>query len=456
MSTAMTQPRTVSKSAHAQLVRAAAIGNFIEFFDFTLYGFFAVVISKQFFPAIDHTAALLSTFAIYGGAFVMRPVGAIVFGHVGDRIGRKTAMMVSVVLMTVATAAIGLLPTYAVIGVFAPLLLGICRLVQAVSAGGEQTGSYILVMEQSPVHERGRHGIKLLTYIMFGVGGGALVALGVTSLTTPAQLHDWGWRLPFLFVAPLGLVGLYMRLRLQDSEAFRAASQELARLERKPIPLFQAFRTAKKQMAVLFCWASLIALAGYILIGFMTTYMIEFQHFSISESLVVFGVGLMAAIPVVNQIGKWSDRVPRKTFALVMTLALLLWIFPAFILTQYGVFTAIIAIAVFAVILYPMNLVAGFAIIELFPVDIRASASGLPFQIGFAVFGGSAPFIATWLASSYSAIAPAYYVAGFAILILLVALRGLPTARAMETISVSVPEPPERAVVSAAEAPERP
>ena len=456
MSTSTARTFADGTSKHQQLVRAAAVGNFIEFFDFTLYGFFAVVISKQFFPAIDHTAALLSTFAVYGGAFVMRPVGGVVFGHIGDRIGRKRAMMVSVVLMTVATAVIGLLPTYAVVGVWAPLLLGICRLLQALSAGGEQTGSYIIVMEHSRVEERGRHGIKLLTYIMLGVGGGALVALAVSASTTPAQLQEWGWRVPFLLVAPLGLIGLYMRLRLEDSEAFKAARREVDRLEHRPIPLFQAFRTAKRQMFILFCWASLISLAGYVLIGFMTTYMIEFQHFTISESLVVFGVGLILAIPVVNQVGKWSDRVPRKTFAMVMTLALVLWIFPAFLLVQFGIVTAILAIAVYAVILYPMTLVAGFAIIELFPVDIRASASALPFQVGFAVFGGSAPFIATWLSSTYTAIAPAYYIAGFAVLVLIVALSGLPMARAMDTLSIPSDTASERDAVPVPESPERP
>lgn len=419
----------------ARATRAGAIGNFIEFYDFTLYGFFAITISQQFFPAFSSQAALLATFAVYGGAFVMRPVGAIVLGHIGDHLGRKRALLVAVVLMSVATAAVGVLPGYGTIGVGAPLLLLLCRLTQAFSAGGEQSGSYVLVIEHSPVAERGRNGSWLVVSVMLGVMSGALASLLMSSVTTKAQMDSWGWRVPFLLGVPLGFLGLYLRMKLEESETFRTAAAQVALQGRRRIPLVQAFRTVRVEMVTLFAWVGLVSLAGYMLIGFMVTLMVKFEHYSMTTALLVIALAFLFAMPVVHYLCRLSDRLSRKVFAGGLSLGLAIWTVPAFLLTGHGPVAAVFAIAVYIALVYPMNLAAGFAVVELFPVDVRASASALPYQLSFAIFGGTASLVATWLVSTFDAVAPAYYVAIVALCEVFVAWKLLPDAREMSVVT---------------------
>ncbi|MGF9664192.1 MFS transporter [Arthrobacter crystallopoietes] len=422
----------------ADATRAGGIGNFIEFFDFSLYGFFAVMISQLFFPTISPVAALLATFAVYGGSFIMRPVGAIVFGHVADRVGRRRALVIAVILMSLATTLIGLLPTYEQIGVAAPALLLLCRLTQAFSAGGEQSGAYVLVIEHSPVKQRGRNGSWLVVCVMGGVVSGILLSLLMESITTAEQMAAWGWRVPFLVAAPLGLLGLYLRLKLQESDAFKAAAARVEMSEKRHIPLVQAFRTVKKEMLVLFGWVALVSLSGYILIGFMVTLLVKFEGYEMPAALGIMAIGFLLGIPAVLAICRWSDRVSRKTFAGLNAAALVVWAIPALMLIGQGPVAAAVAITGWIIIMYPMNLVAGFAVVELFPVDVRASASALPYQLAFAVFGGSAPYVATWLTSSFSSMAVAYYVTIVGVVGLFVAMFGLPNAREMAVISTDV------------------
>ncbi|HVV09280.1 MFS transporter [Amycolatopsis sp.] len=432
----MTSPASAeARSRRARATRAGAIGNFIEFYDFTLYGFFAITISQQFFPAFSSQAALLATFAVYGGSFVMRPVGAIVFGHVADRWGRKRALLIAVVLMSVSTAAIGVLPGYAAIGVAAPLLLLLCRLAQAFSAGGEQSGSYVLVIEHSPVDRRGRNGSWLVLSVMAGVMGGALLSLLMSAVTTKGQMDSWGWRVPFLIGIPLGLLGLYLRMKLRESATFQAAAVEVARTGRRHIPLVQAFRTVRREMLTLFAWIGIVSLAGYLLIGFMVTLMVKFEGYTMSAALLVIALAFLIAMPVVHYLCRLSDRLSRKMFAGGLTLGLAVWTVPAFLLIGQGPVAATIAIAVYIVFVYPMNLAAGFAVVELFPVDVRASASALPYQLGFALFGGTASLVATWLVSTFNSVAPAYYVAVVALCEVFVAWKLLPNAREMAVVT---------------------
>lgn len=423
------------KRAHA--TRAGAIGNFIEFYDFTLYGFFAITISKQFFPAYSAQAALLATFAVYGGAFVMRPIGAVVFGHVADRWGRKRALLIAVVLMSASTAGIGFLPGYGAIGVAAPALLLLCRLAQAFSTGGEQSGAYVLVIEHSPVRERGRNGSWLVLSVMAGVMGGSLVALLMSSVTTTEQMQSWGWRVPFLVAVPLGVLGLYLRLKLQESQTFTAAAAEVERQGTHSVPLARAFRTVKREMVTLFAWVGLVSLAGYMLIGFMVTLMVKFEGYSMSSALLIMALAFLLAMPLVLAICRWSDGLSRKAFAGGLSAGLAVWTVPAFLLIGQGPVWATIAIALYIAILYPMNLSAGFAVVELFPVDIRASASALPYQLSFALFGGTASIIATWLVSEFGNITPAYYVTAVALCEIFVAWRLLPNAREMAVVTGS-------------------
>jgi MFS transporter, MHS family, proline/betaine transporter len=423
--------------------RAGAIGNFIEFYDFSLYGFFAVFFAAQFFPDLNPTVGLLAAFGIYGGAFVMRPVGAVVFGHIADRLGRKKALVLAVILMSGATAGIGLLPTYATIGLAAPALLLLLRLTQAFSAGGEQSGAYVMVLEHAPSNRRGRAGGALVVAVMGGVASGIGLSLLVESVASAEVMAAWGWRIPFLIALPLGLFGLYLRLKLEESEMFTTAAtavrnaEALGQVQRRT-PLGQALRTQKKNMFVLFGWVALVSLVGYLLIGFMATLLVKFEGYAQQQALSMMAIAFVIAMPLVWLICGWADKISRKKFAAILAVTFIILPVPALFMLGLGPVTATIALTLWVIAMYPMNLAAGFLVVELFPTDIRASASALPYQLGFAVFGGTAPFVATWLSSSFSTTAVGYYATAVAAAGLAVAVWGVPNARKMDKISINV------------------
>lgn len=439
---------TPSPQTLRKVTRAGAIGNFIEFYDFTLYGFFSVTLAALFFPQFDAVASLLATFALFGVAFVIRPIGAMVFGHIGDRLGRKRALLIAVLLMSGATAAIGLLPTYAAVGIAAPVLLLICRLVQGFSAGGEQTGAFVLVVEQSPVKLRGKNASQLIVTVIAGVGFAALMALMVTLMTSPEQLNAWGWRIPFLISLPLGLLGLYMRMSIEDSDVFKSASQDLEESGKNHLPLAQAFKTVKKEMLILFGWVAMQSLAGYLLVGYMYSHLVKNEGFSTTSALTVLIVAHLIAMIGVPVVGRWADRISRKTFAVSLSVALVLWTIPTFLLLSHGSFGAIVGLAGFAIIQYSAMVVAAMATVELFPVDVRYTASAVPFQVSYVIFGGSAPFVATWMVSaSESNVAPAIYLVVVSILATFLAWKFIPNAQEESTSAPTLTREDEEALL---------
>ena len=227
-------PAVAGSRGYRKVLVAGGIGTVIEVYDLLIYGYLAAILAPLFFPSSDPTTALLATFGVFAlGAFV-RPLGAVVFGHVGDRFGRRPALAFSLLLMTVATTAFGLLPTYAAVGLLAPVLVVLCRILQGLSASAELPGALLLMLEHAPANRRG------LTAAICNVANGAALAaaatvsLVLTKLLTPDQLVDWGWRVAFLIGAPIGLVGLYVRTRLLDSPAFVALGEQ-ARQSRPPI-----------------------------------------------------------------------------------------------------------------------------------------------------------------------------------------------------------------------------
>src|SRR3954454_4383285 len=213
---------------------ATSIGTLIEVYDILIYGYFATVLSQQFFPPGDPTAALLATFAIFAVGFFLRPLGAVIFGHLGDRFGRRTALAFSLLLMTLATVAFGLLPTYAAVGLLAPALLLLCRVLQGLSVSAELPGAMLLLLEHTPINRRGL-AVSINT-VGSGIGtvAAATVSLILARLLSPDQLAAWGWRVAFLIAAPIGIVDLYVRTRLLDSPAFLALG-ETARQGRAPL-----------------------------------------------------------------------------------------------------------------------------------------------------------------------------------------------------------------------------
>src|SRR5689334_6461752 len=240
-------PAGVGPGTRRRVVAASFIGNFVEWFDYAVYGYLATTIATAFFPETDRRVALLSTFALFAVSFLVRPVGGFFWGSLGDRIGRRTALSWSILIMSLATFCIALIPSYGAIGFWAPVLLLVIRVVQGFSASGEYAGASAFLVEYAPANRRGLYAAVVPASTAAGLLLGSLLAALLTSVLSESQLHDWGWRLPFLLAAPMGLIGRYIRTKLEDTPAFRALAEEK---EGTKAPARDMFRNNRKQLII--------------------------------------------------------------------------------------------------------------------------------------------------------------------------------------------------------------
>jgi MHS family proline/betaine transporter-like MFS transporter len=418
-------PSTTLSAARRRAVAAGGIGNFVEWFDFALYAQFATVIAMHFFPESDPTAALLSTFAVYAVGFFARPIGGLIFGHFGDRLGRRAALSAAVLCMSGATIAIGLTPTYATVGVLAPVLLLVLRVVQGLSAGGEYAGSSSFVIEYAPAGRRAFFASVNPMSVSLGTVGGATVGLIVTQALSTAQIESWGWRIPFLLAGPLGLVGLYLRMRVEETPEFEAVRKAGRVAEHAPI--VESFRKAKGAMALLLAWSIANAVGFYLLAGYMVAYLTTDGGLGRSQALVAYIVALLVFTAVCPLAGLAADRYGRRPVALAASIGLAVVVLPAFQLLGSGTLgAAIIGQSLFAVMVGVISTLTPLFMVEMFPTEVRYTASGLAYNVAYAAFGGTAPYVATWMVSrNGDGAAPGYYLLVVAVLGILVAFFGL-------------------------------
>jgi MHS family proline/betaine transporter-like MFS transporter len=409
----------VSPATLRKVIAASAIGNFVEWFDFAVYGFLAVTIASLFFPPGNPTLALLQTFAVFAVSFALRPLGGIVFGILGDRIGRKRVLSITVLMMAGATTLIGLLPTYASIGLLAPLLLAVARCLQGFSAGGEYAGACAFVMEHAPTEQKARYGsfVPVSTFLAFASAAG--LVFGLDQLISSEQMQAWGWRLPFLIAAPLGLVGLYMRLRLDESPAFKAMASEPAP---EHSPLKETLRLHGATIACLGAFISATALSFYMFTTYLTTYMQVVGGATRPTALLASLMALIFAGLLCPFIGRYSDYVGRRRTILTAGVALIVAVYPAFTLATSG---ALLPSALGAMLLAVGAVICGVVtavlLSEQFPTRVRYTASAFTYNLAYTLFGGTAPLVATWLIEQTGdRMAPAYYL----IVIALIALAG--------------------------------
>lgn len=411
--------------APRKVLLATSIGYFVETYDFLLYGFLATTLATVFFPKSNPTAALLATFGIFAVGFLARPLGGIFFGHLGDKFGRRLALLVSVSLMSFSTLAVGLLPGHAQIGTLAPVLLLLCRLLQGFSVGGEFTGAAVFILEHTPWHRRGRYASINYAIGLIGVIVGAMAAVVMTSTTTSEQLDSWGWRVPFLLAAPLALSGVYLRLRVEDSPVFTALRAEG---EVESAPLVQAFKVAKKPMLVLLGWAMAPAVASYLLSTFLVSYLTTSAKFSNSESLLVVMVAELVAAAGCLVAGFAIDAFGRKPVAIALAAGIGAWSIPTFAFVQHSsLLGAFLVLGIFAFMFGGLPVITTLASVELFPVHVRASASALSYNVAYVLFAGTAPYVATWLVARGHPLAPGYYLAGLCAIAAVAAVAGLNT-----------------------------
>ncbi|WP_084709603.1 MFS transporter [Rubrobacter aplysinae] len=414
-------------SAVRRAVTGAAVGNLIEWFDYASYGYLAATIGAVFFASGNETAALLGAFAVFAVSFVVRPIGGLFWGHFGDKLGRKRILALTIIIMSASTFSIGLIPSYATIGLAAPALLLVARLVQGFSAAGEYAGAGSFIAEYAP---EGRRGF-LVSMVPASTAAGLVLGAGVASLLQfnlgEAALQGWGWRLPFLAAGPLGLVGLYIRLKLEDTPLF----QELERSrETVQAPLIAGLRRNYKQILVAFGIVCLNAVGFYMILSYMPTYLSEELGFDPVASILTTIISLAAYVIMLPIVGSLSDRIGRKPVLISACVLFVLFTIPAFgLMSLGGIGFAILAQILLGAMLAGNDGVLATFLTEMFPTTVRYSSFALSFNLGNAIFGGTAPFIATFLiAQTGNDFAPGFYLIAAAIIALVAMLMTRETA----------------------------
>ncbi|MEW2507448.1 MFS transporter [Amycolatopsis sp. CA-161197] len=406
-----------------RVVAAGLVGSIVEYFDFGIYGYLATVLAVVFFASgVDPTASLLATLATFAAAFALRPLGGLIFGHLGDRLGRKRMLATTVLAMCAATFAVGVLPTYAAIGSAAAFLLVTARCVQGVAAGGEVGGAASYVAEYAPAHRRG----FLCSTVQFGALGGALLASAVvttlTTVLTKQQMTDWGWRLPFLLSLPLGAVGVWIRLKLEDSKQFHnlAAQGEVAKA-----PVRELFTSHRGALVRTLGLSILLFALYYVVYVYASIHLQRVGGFSPKQAFWSTTVTLIVSCAAMPFFGALSDRVGRRPVFLGATIATLILTVPVFMVMNAGHYVpALLAQIVLGLPESALMAVAFSTFAELFTTRVRYSGIALGFNLASTAVGGTAPYICTWLiARTGSSLAPAGFLLVTALITLAAAVR---------------------------------
>ncbi|AHI21473.1 MFS transporter [Corynebacterium vitaeruminis] len=391
-------------------VKASFIGTFIEWFDYAAYVYMSAVVASVFFPNLAGRTALIFTFGLFALSFLVRPIGAVVWGHIGDRFGRIRTLSTSIVLMSGATFCIGLLPGHATIGAAAPLLLLACRMVQGFSAAGEYAGASTHLAEVAPTGKRGLFGAVVPSATASGLLLGSLIAAMLTGLLDDSALHSWGWRVPFLLAAPLGIYGLMIRRSASESAQFSASETP------KKAPIVEVFRYPRA-LVVAFAGAVLNAIGFYVILTYLPTYLSEELGMNSTSAFISSSIASAFYVMYSLMTGHLSDRLGRRTTMLAAAAAMLIGIVPAFILLDTSGFLVIVTVQVCLGGILALNdgVLPSF-LSEQFPTSTRLTGFALTFNCANAIFGGTAPMIATWLiGATGSVLAPAYYLAAAAV-----------------------------------------
>ncbi|WP_033296189.1 MFS transporter [Amycolatopsis jejuensis] len=410
---------TKTTSSARSVLFASSVGNFVEWFDFTLYGYAATAIAATFFPSGNKVAALLGVFAVYGVAFVARPLGAVVFGRIGDRRGRRTSLGLSILVMGAATAAIGLLPGWSSVGVLAPVLLLVCRLVQGFSAGGEYTGAMTFSVEHAPDHRRAWYMALVGSSTWLGAIGATGIVLLFRALTGDG-FATGGWRWPFLIGGVIAVAGLVLRMRVDETPVFK----EMAKKQPPARPFRELVSGHWRTLLILFAYFAVLGLFTHTFLGYMPTYLVEATGFTATTVLWLTSALNLLSIPVGLGLAILADRHGRRIQIRTGALAAVVLVVPAYLLIGTGNVVAVLAALVVFLLSVSLLSTGALSVLELYPARVRFSGMALPYNLAYAVFGGTAPLISQLLVDGTgSLLAPAVYASIAALLALPLLLR---------------------------------
>lgn len=404
----------VSQKTLRKVLIASSLGNFVEWFDYASYGYLATIIAVVFFPDIAPSAALMATFAVFAISFIIRPIGGIIWGSIGDRIGRRTTLSFSILIMSSATTLIALLPSYAQIGMMAPALLLLLRMVQGFSASGEYAGATSFIAEYSPPAKRGLYTSLVPASTAAGLLAGSLMAAGLFAVLTPAEMQSYGWRLPFLLALPLGLIGIYIRLKIEDTPKFR----ELETQHRvTATPAKEIFTTYRREVLISIGVTSLNAVGFYLILSYMPTYLITELNVGETEAFLTVSISLAIYVLSIFVMGAISDKIGRKTALILASILFIALTVPLFAMLDGTTLTGIILIQIaFGILLTVNDGTLPCFLTEIFPTRVRYSGFAFSFNMAQAFLGGTAPLIATFLINiTGSKLAPAWYLVAIAV-----------------------------------------
>lgn len=397
-------PAAASPAQQRKIVLAAVIGNLLEFFDFTVYSYFALTIGRQFFPADDPITSSLLAFAVFAVGFVMRPLGGIVLGRYADRAGRRPALTLTITLMAIGSAAIGLAPTYAQIGLAAPLLIVVARLVQGFAQGGEFGAATATLLETGGAANRGFRA----SWQLASQGAAALLGSGLAAslgfLLSDAALHGWGWRVPFLLGTLIAPVGIYLRRHIQE-EAPAAKVRTSRGDPKRGLYVRNWFLTIFSIMGM--------TVSTYVMMYYMPTYCIQYLHLPSKMSMLAGVTASVMSLVMCPIFGAWSDRLgKRKPLTIIGRVALIVLLYPMFwVMTHFPSLPVVLGALVVLMFCYTMGSAPAYALMpENFPKHLRAGYMSSAYAIAVATFGGTAQLVASWLIRvTGSKMAPAWY-----------------------------------------------
>ncbi|UOQ55879.1 MFS transporter [Leucobacter allii] len=413
-----TELLTLPKSEQRKRLAAVGIGNFMEWFDFAIYGYFAAIIGAQFFPSGDPTAEMLSSLAVFAVGFVSRPVGALFLGPIGDKFGRRTVLIITVLSMGIITALIGLTPSYAAIGIAAPILVVILRLLQGMMVGGEWTSAAAYIGESAPKRKRALFASLVTATAGLAFLVGTIVAALLTAALSEEALASWGWRVPFLASLVMAIVAVYIRRKLEDTPVY----QELER--KRAVGAVEATSRGLKVRAFIMtlAFSGIFGVSLYYFVTYSNNHLTGPVGMPRIDALIATGAAMVLYVIFNPLVGMLSDRVGRRPVLLTGVIGLILWSLPAFFLMNTGVpALAFIGLVVFSFFVACCAVMNNVLLVEVFPASVRSTGSALGYNVAYALLAGPGPLIAAALvAGTGLLVSPAFYVIAVAVVALAV------------------------------------